>query len=33
MLIRLIREALFRRDSERRHLAALLISSSHSVQP
>jgi hypothetical protein len=28
MLTRLIREALFHRDSERRHLAALLISSS-----
>jgi hypothetical protein len=28
MLIQLIREALFHRDSERRHLAALLISSS-----
>lgn len=28
MLVRLIREALFHRDSERRHLAALLISSS-----
>jgi hypothetical protein len=33
MLIRLIHEALFRRDSERRTLAALLISSSHSGQP
>jgi hypothetical protein len=28
MLTRLIRDALFHRDSERRHLAALLISSS-----